>query len=317
MAPSPDELLERVRSGHTPSVGRLISKLESSPRELNGLLPALYACGGRAHVVGVTGPPGSGKSTLVAALIAEVRARGRTIGVVAVDPSSAFTGGAILGDRIRMQAHALDDGVFVRSMANRGALGGLSRAVSDAAAVLDAAGFDLVLLETVGAGQAEIEVVRATHTTVVVSVPGMGDDVQAIKAGVMEIADIHVVNKADRPETHKTVKELRGMLRLGLDHEGRGWTTPVIETIALDGTGLPALVDAIALHRTWLEESGELGRRERRAATARITALAKEYLIEHLAEPAGGAVLERAVDDVCSRRLDPRTAARQLIRELV
>ena len=299
-----------------PSIGRLISKLESRPAELNGFLPALYGAGGRAHVVGVTGPPGSGKSTLVAALISEIRARGRTIGVVAVDPSSAFTGGAILGDRIRMQQHVLDDGVFVRSMSSRGALGGLSRAVGDAVAVVDAAGFDVALIETVGAGQVEIEIVRTAHTTIVVSVPGMGDDVQAIKAGMMEIADIHVVNKADRPDANKTVRELKGMLRLGGMPQS-GWRTPVLETIAHDGTGVSELVDAIERHRAWLEESGELRRRERRAVRARITALAKEFLTEQLAEPGGGDALERAIDDVCSRRLDPRTAARQLVREVV
>jgi GTPase len=316
MTSTPDDLLERVRSGHVPSIGRLISKLESRPGEVNGLLPRLYSSGGRAHVVGVTGAPGSGKSTLVAALISEVRARGRTIGVVAVDPSSAFTGGAILGDRIRMQAHTLDAGVFVRSMSSRGALGGLSRAVGDAVAVLDAAGFDVVLVETVGAGQVEVEIVRASHTTVVVSVPGMGDDVQAIKAGVMEIADVHVVNKADRPDANKIVRELKGMLRLGGLPQS-DWRTPVLETVAVDGHGVPELVDAIEGHRAWLQESGELGRRERRAAANRLTALAKEFLIEQLEEPAGGAVLERAVEDVCNRRLDPRTAARQLVREVV
>jgi LAO/AO transport system kinase len=183
--------------------------------------------------------------------------------------------------------------------------------------VLDAAGHDVVVVETVGAGQGEIEVVRMAHTIIVVSVPGMGDDVQAIKAGVMEIADLHVVNKADRPEANKAVLEIKGMLRLA-GHEADGaWRTPVLETIAADGSGVAGLVDAIEAHRDWLESSGELTRRERRAAAARLTTLAKELLLEQLAEPAGGAVFERAVDDVSTRRLDPRTAARSLIRELV
>jgi LAO/AO transport system kinase len=317
MAASPEQLLERARDGHVPSVARLISMLESRAGEVTEVLPALHAAGGGAHIVGITGSPGSGKSTLVAALIREIRARGRTIGVVAVDPSSAFTGGAILGDRIRMQEHTLDAGVFVRSMSSRGALGGLSRAAIDAVAVLDAAGHDVVVVETVGAGQGEIEVVRMAHTIIVVSVPGMGDDVQAIKAGVMEIADLHVVNKADRPEANKAVLEIKGMLRLA-GHEADGaWQTPVLETIAADGSGVAGLVDAIEAHRDWLESSGELTRRERRAAAARLTTLAKELLLEQLAEPAGGAVFERAVDDVSTRRLDPRTAARSLIRELV
>lgn len=317
MPRSPEELLQRARDGHVPSIARLITLVESTPEDVQGVLPELYAAGGRAHVVGVTGSPGSGKSTLVNALVSEVRGRGQTIAVVAVDPSSPFSGGAILGDRIRMQEHTLDESVFVRSMSSRGALGGLARASVDAVAILDAAGFDVVVVETVGAGQSEVEIIRTAHTIVLVSVPGMGDDVQAIKAGVMEIADIHVVNKADRPETHRTVKDLRGALQLGLDHDALGWETPIVETVALDGRGVPEFADAVEAHRAWLESSGELSRRERRTAAARLTTLAKELLMEQLAEPARGAVFERAVDAVSARRLDPHTAAKDLIRELI
>jgi LAO/AO transport system kinase len=313
----PEQLVQCARDGDVAAIAQLITLVESAPGEVEAVLPELYGAGGRAHVVGITGSPGSGKSTLVNALVAEERRRGRTIAVVAVDPSSSFTGGAILGDRIRMQEHALDRGVFVRSMSSRGALGGLSRAAVDAVAVLDASGFDVVVVETVGAGQSEIEIVRTAQTIVLVSVPGMGDDIQTIKAGVMEIADVHAVNKADRAETHKTVRELRGMLRLGPDHDDRGWRTPIVETVAPEGRGVGELVDAIEAHRAWLESSGELAERERTAARVRLTALAKELLMQQLSEPAGGAVLEQAVDDVSSRRLDPRTAARDLIRELV
>jgi LAO/AO transport system kinase len=311
------ELLDRVRAGHVPSIARLISLVESRVEDVVDLLPALYAAGGNAHIVGVTGAPGSGKSTLVGALIRELRARGRTVAVVAIDPSSPFTGGAILGDRIRMQEHALDPGVFMRSMSSRGALGGLSRAAVEAISVFDAAGWDVVIVETVGAGQAEIDVVRTAHTTVVVSVPGMGDDVQAIKAGVLEIADLHVVNKADRPGTNKTVLELRGMLHFGAHPEEGDWRTPVLETIGADGTGVPELADAIDAHRSWLRASGELPRRERLAAAERVTTLVKDLMIEQLAQPAGGDAFARAIDDVSMRRVDPRTAARGLIQELV
>jgi LAO/AO transport system kinase len=316
-APSPSDLLDRARGGHVASIARLISMVESGIDDVAPLLPELYAAGGNAHVVGVTGAPGSGKSTLVGGIVRELRRRGRTVAVLAVDPSSPFTGGSILGDRIRMQEHALDPGVFVRSMSSRGALGGLSRAAVETIAVLDAAGYDVVIVETVGAGQGEIDIVRTAHTTLVVSVPGMGDDVQAIKAGVMEIADLHVVNKADRPGANKTVLELKGMLRFG-PHPAEGdWQTPVLETISADGTGLPELVDAIAAHREWLARSGELSQRERLAAAARVTTLVKELLLAQLAEPAGEEAFARAIDDVVMRRTDPRTAAGELIQELV
>ena len=197
-----------------PSIARLISRLESRGREGDAILQRLHAEGGEAHVIGITGAAGSGKSTLVTALARELRKRDKTVGIVAVDPSSSITGGSILGDRIRMQEHALDPGVFMRSMSTRGSLGGLSRATIDAVTVLDAAGRDVVIIETVGVGQDEVDVVQAAHTVAVVSVPGMGDDIQAIKAGLLEVADLHVVNKADRPDTDRTIAELRNMLSL-------------------------------------------------------------------------------------------------------
>jgi LAO/AO transport system kinase len=311
---SDDRLVERALDGHAPSVGRLISRLERRGPDGDELLGRLHAEGGHAHVLGVTGAAGSGKSTLVASLARELRTRERTVGIVAVDPSSSVSGGAILGDRIRMQEHALDPGIFVRSMSTRGSLGGLSRATIDAVTVLDAAGWDQVIVETVGVGQDEVDIVQAAHTVAVVSVPGMGDDIQAIKAGLLEIADLHVVNKADRPDSDRTIKELRGMLGLmGPPGEG-AWKIPILPTVAHGGRGVPELVDAIDAHREWLRDSGELERRERRSAAARVATVARDLLLEELDSPSTGDAFERAVDEVLERRLDPRTAARRLIR---
>src|SRR5215217_3746892 len=254
MPRSDEELVERAIDGHVPSIARLISRLENrGGPEGDAILKRLHAEGGRAHVIGITGAAGSGKSTLVTALARELRARDKTVGIVAVDPSSSITGGSILGDRIRMQEHTLDPGVFVRSMSTRGSLGGLSRATIDAVTVLDASGRDVVIIETVGVGQDEVDVVQAAHTVAVVSVPGMGDDIQAIKAGLLEIADLHVVNKADRPDTDRTVAELRTML--GLVPAG-DWELPILPTDARDGTGIAELVDAFDAHREWLADSG-------------------------------------------------------------
>ena len=308
---SDEELVERAIDGHVPSVARLISRLESRGREGDAILQRLHAEGGEAHVIGITGAAGSGKSTLVTALARELRKRDKTVGIVAVDPSSSISGGSILGDRIRMQEHALDPGVFVRSMSTRGSLGGLSRATIDAVTVRDASGRDVVIIETVGVGQDEVDVVQAAHSVAVVSVPGMGDDIQAIKAGLLEVADLHVVNKADRPDTDRTIAELRNML--GLVPSG-DWELPILPTVARDGTGVAELADAFEAHRAWLEDSGELARRERRSAAARVAAVAQDLLLEELESPASGDAFERAVEDVQNRRTDPRTAARELIR---
>jgi LAO/AO transport system kinase len=308
---SPEELIERALEGHIPSVARLISRLERPGADGDAILNRLHAEGGKAHIIGITGAAGSGKSTLVTALARELRARDRTVGIVAVDPSSSITGGSILGDRIRMTEHALDPGVFVRSMSTRGSLGGLSRATIDAVTVLDASGRDVVIIETVGVGQDEVDVVQAAHTVAVVSVPGMGDDIQAIKAGLLEIADLHVVNKADRPEADRTVSELRTMLSL---QPSGVWDPPILETVARTGAGIPELADAFDHHRSWLADSGELERRERRSAAARVAAVAQDLLLEELESPSSGDAFERAVDDVQHRRTDPRTAGRNLIR---
>jgi LAO/AO transport system kinase len=310
------DLLERTREGHVPSIGQLISGLESRSPGSESILPALYAAAGHATIIGVTGAPGSGKSTLVSALAAELRGRGRTVGIVAVDPSSSLSGGSILGDRIRMQQHTLDPGMFVRSMSTRGWLGGVSRATFDAVTVLDAANWDVIIVETVGVGQADVEIVRIAHTTIVVSVPGLGDDIQAIKAGLLEVADLHVVNKADRPDSDKVVAELLSMLTLGELPDETGWPIPVLATTALDGTGIAELADTLERHAAWLRESGELERRERSAAAARIRSIAKELVVAHTEDPSARDRFDELVTEVAARRSDPHSAAHTLIDEL-
>src|SRR6476659_2834874 len=251
--PSSD-LAPRVLAGDTRAIARLLTRAESGVEEARSTLDAMFAHAGRAHVVGITGVPGSGKSTLVAKLAAAVRRSGRNVAIVAIDPSSPFSGGAILGDRIRMSELGGDPGVFVRSMATRGALGGLAAGALEAVDVLDAAGFDMVVIETVGVGQDEVEVARAAHTTVVVSAPGLGDDIQAIKAGILEIADIHAVSKCDRPDANKTIADLKNMLALGLTKLDTAhfaaqvpsaspvWRPPVIATSSIRDEGVAALL---------------------------------------------------------------------------
>ncbi|HEY2831096.1 MAG TPA: methylmalonyl Co-A mutase-associated GTPase MeaB [Sporichthyaceae bacterium] len=304
---------ERVIAGDVSAVARALTRIERRSDGVNELLAELHNRTHGAQVIGITGPPGSGKSTLTSRLTAEFRRRDRTVGVIAVDPSSAFTGGAILGDRIRMSELSGDPGVFVRSVATRGALGGLSRAVLDAITVLDAAGKDVIVLETVGVGQAEIDVLSAAGTVVVVSVPGMGDDVQASKAGLLEIADVHVVNKADRDGAHRTAAELREIVRL-TPHADGGWPTPIRQTVASTGDGVADLVDVLDEHRRWLDSSGERVGRERNNAATRIRWLVEE-LVLHRLRP-GNVDFDAAVDAVVARRTDPAAAARELVRSL-
>ncbi|KAA9162623.1 methylmalonyl Co-A mutase-associated GTPase MeaB [Amycolatopsis acidicola] len=306
-------LAERVVTGEPAAIARSLTQVERRSAGVNELLADLHRHTRGAHVLGITGPPGSGKSTLVARLTAEYRARGRTVGVIAVDPSSILTGGAILGDRIRMTELAGDPGVFIRSIATRGALGGLSRAALDAITVLDAAGKDVIVLETVGVGQAEVDVLSAAQTVAVVSVPGMGDDVQAIKAGLLEIADVHVVNKADREGAHKTVSELREMLRLA-PHTANGWDVPIRQTIAATGKGVEKLAGTFDEHHEWLDRSGERELRERRNAATRIRWMAEEFVLRDLRP--GRADFDAAVDAVVVRSSDPAEAARELVRAL-
>jgi LAO/AO transport system kinase len=310
------DLARRACLGDLRAVARLLTRAEAGTEECRAALDEMYRRTGRAHVVGITGVPGSGKSTLVAKLARAIRAGGRRVAIVAIDPSSPFSGGAILGDRIRMNDLGDDPGVFVRSMATRGALGGLARGTLEAVDVLDAAGFDVVLIETVGVGQDEVDIVRAAHTTVVVSAPGLGDDIQAIKAGILEIADIHVVSKCDKPEANRTVTELKGMLALGLAL-GRPVTAqaPVVATSAQTGAGVEELASSIDRHRAWLEASGDMARRRRLIAERRVLKAAEEILHDEFVKHRERrmAALFAATG---ARELSPRAAARELFTEI-
>jgi LAO/AO transport system kinase len=313
---TPEQLVAEVLEGRVQGIARLISKAEAGDAGGQEALAAVFRHTGRAHIVGVTGVPGSGKSTLVAALTRELRASGKTVGIIAVDPTSPFSGGAILGDRIRMAEVAQDPGVFIRSMATRGALGGLARASLDAADVLDAAGFDIVLIETVGVGQDEVDIARAAQTVVVVSAPGLGDDIQAIKAGILEIADIHVVSKCDRSDANDTVRALRGMLKLEVTLSGASqWAPPVIRTSIPEDLGIDKLRAAIAKHRRHLESSGGMDARRRRIMEMRVLKTAEDLIRSRFESRRDGAVSE-LLERVLTRELNPYGAARELLAAL-
>jgi LAO/AO transport system kinase len=305
------DLLARARSGDTRSIARLVSVVENDEPGAAEVMRALYPKTGRAEIVGLTGPPGGGKSTLVNRLAAIYRERSARVAIVAVDPSSPFSGGAILGDRIRMRERFLDEGIYIRSMASRGHAGGLARATSRVVNVLDALGTDVVLVETVGVGQEEVDVIRVVDTVCLVTVPGLGDDIQAIKAGVLEIADVLVVNKADRPGADETVRDLAQMLTLAKD---RPWKSPIIRTSAQSGEGLAQLIEAIDRHRRWSRDSGEYVQRRRAAARAEVEALLREALVRELEGRVGGARLDAAVARVADRALDPYAAVQELLR---
>jgi LAO/AO transport system kinase len=341
-----DELVEEVRAGRRRAIARTISLVENGGAEAQATLAALHPHTGRAHIVGVTGPPGSGKSTLVNALALHFRKEtegdgARTVGIIAVDPTSPFSGGAILGDRIRMRDLAGDRGIFIRSMASRGNLGGLAWATADAVKVLDAAGYDLVIVETVGAGQAEVDIARTAHTTVVVEVPGLGDDVQAIKAGILEIADVFAVNKADLEGVDHAVMALRMMLDLdagggrALMHHGRlmevitaaqqapdevgealVWRPPIHKTVATRREGIAALADAILAHRAHLEGSGSLSRRERERAAAELETIIQQEALRHVLARTDRAQLALLIDRIVQRQVDPYTASQDLMTSL-
>jgi LAO/AO transport system kinase len=308
------QLAEKVLQKDVRAAARLMRLIDDAQPQAELELRALFPHTGRAHLVGVTGNPGAGKSTLVDRLIAHLRAQGKSVGVLAVDPTSPFTGGAILGDRIRMQDHAMDAGVFIRSLATRGQLGGLSRATGDCARVLDAMGKDVVLIETVGVGQDEVEVCRLAHSTIVVVVPGLGDDIQAIKAGILEVADLFAVNKSDREGADRTVRDLRHMLELNTTVSGArkdGWEIPIIKTVAARNEGVGELWDAVAQHRALLERSGELIKREaQRAKTELVEVLRERLLREALRKlSAQGAALDDLANKIARRELDPYTVA--------
>ncbi len=305
------ELLERLRAGDQRAVARLISWVEDGDRdELRDAAEALNPASGRAQVIGLTGAPGVGKSTLAGALVAAYRAQGLTVGVLAVDPSSPFTGGALLGDRVRMQRHALDEGVYIRSMATRGHLGGLAWATPQAVRVLDAAGCDVVMVETVGVGQAEVEVAGLADTTLVALAPGFGDAVQVAKAGILEVADVFVVNKADRDGAEAVARDLRQMLHLG---EATPWQVPVVLTVAERGDGVGQLVEAVAAHRAHLAAGGELDRRRRSRAAREIEEVALADLRAELGELGHGEALDALAEQVAAGKLGPYSAADQLL----
>ena len=272
----------------------------------------LYPKTGHAQTVGITGPPGGGKSTLVNRLAGLYRERAARVAIVAVDPSSPFSGGAILGDRIRMRERFLDDGVFIRSMASRGHAGGLARATARVVNVLDALGTDVVIVETVGVGQEEVDVIRVVDTVCLVTVPGLGDDIQAIKAGIIEIADVLVVNKADRPGADETARDLAHMLSLAKD---RPWKTPIVRTSAQSGDGLPQLIEAIDKHRAWSRDSGDHLERRRAAARGEVEVLLQEALLRELEGRVGESRLDAAVARVADREIDPYAAVEELLRE--
>ena len=311
-----DQLVERALAGDPRSVGRLITLVEDGAPQLRAVMAALAPRSGGAHIVGLTGSPGVGKSTTTSALVAAFRTAGRRVGVLAVDPSSPFSGGALLGDRIRMQEHATDPEVFIRSMASRGHLGGLSSTTPQAVRVLDAAGCDPVLVETVGVGQSEVEVAGEADTTIVLLAPGMGDGIQAAKAGILEIGDIFVVNKADRDGADATARELRHMISLGPSGQAGAWKPPVLKVIATRGEGLGELVEAIDEHRAWLESSGTGMARRRTRARSEIQGIALAALQARFAGVGGDGALDGLADDVAAGRTDAFTAADRIVAEV-
>jgi len=303
-----DAITQGIVAGKSRPLAQAISLIESNDPRAAALLAELYPRTGQARILGITGSPGAGKSTLVAAMAKHYRAQQKRVGIIAVDPTSPFTGGAILGDRIRMTDLYTDRGVFIRSMATRGFLGGLAKATNDAVDILDAAGFDLILVETVGVGQDEVEVVRTVQTNLVVLVPGMGDDIQAIKAGIMEIGDVFVVNKADRPGADKTVTEITMMMSLVEEHGD--WVPPIVKTVASKTEGIVELDEAIGKHYDYLAASGELDRRNRDRVRIRIETQLKEHFMERLI---GGTIpreeYEELLEDVLRKRNNPHDAA--------
>lgn len=337
---SATDLAQGVLAGNRLLLARAITQVENETADARTILSAIYPHSGNAHIVGVTGAPGTGKSTLVTALVQSYRAADLSVAVVAVDPTSPFSGGALLGDRVRMRALSGDPGVFVRSMATRGSLGGLSATTNDVITLLDAAGFDRILVETVGVGQAEVEVASTAHTTIVVEAPGLGDEVQAIKAGVLEIADILVVNKADRSGVNQTVRALELALRMDggvprtLRHHGRlmataplhddaaaspaeQWEVSVLKTIAADGTGVAELRARVEAHRAWLHESGELARRNYNRVAHVLENLILAELGRRIQARLSAARLSEWIDAVQRRETDPYQAALTILQELV
>ncbi|MFL6438574.1 MAG: methylmalonyl Co-A mutase-associated GTPase MeaB [Terriglobales bacterium] len=307
-----DSFVERIRSGDVRALARGITAIENDSAQSLQLMKALFPHSGNATVIGLTGSPGAGKSTLVDQLAREYRKENKTIGIVAVDPTSPYTGGAILGDRIRMQAHHADGGIYIRSMATRGFLGGLAPATADVATLLDAAGKDMVLIETVGVGQDEIDIVRLADVTVVILVPGMGDDVQTIKAGIMEIADIFVINKSDREGADRVEREIRAMQTLAIRHDD--WTPPIVKTVATDGAGVPDLVRAIASYRQYLEGKELMLRKKISNWRERLVEMLRKALLDRvMRERLDAGHLNEYAREIAEHRRDPYSLVEELV----
>jgi LAO/AO transport system kinase len=310
-----EEIISGVLAGDRRSIARAITIIENEPVDAHKIVAAIYPRTGKAHIIGFTGPGGAGKSTLIEKVVREYRRKGKTVGVVAVDPTSPFTGGAFLGDRIRMQELSTDEGVFIRSMANRNYPGGLAKATKDAAKILDAAGKDVVLVETVGAGQSEVEIIKVAQTTVLIHAPGLGDEIQAIKAGLMEIADIFVVNKADRENADKTAMDIQAILQL--NNKEKAWRPPILKTIALSGEGVPQLVEKMEEHKRFLE-GDTFHKKELLKATA------ESELAEAIKERTATSILndlkkegkfDELLQKILRKEIDPTSAAEKLLSE--
>jgi LAO/AO transport system kinase len=310
-------LVEQARAGRPRAVARLISLVEGASPQLREVMAALAPLAGNACVIGLTGSPGVGKSTSTSALVSAYRRLGKRVGVLAVDPSSPFSGGALLGDRVRMQEHATDPEVFIRSMATRGHLGGLAWSAPQAIRVLDAAGCEVVLVETVGVGQSEVEIAAQADTTVVLLAPGMGDGIQAAKAGILEIGDVYVVNKADRDGADATARELNHMLSLGEARVAGDWRPPIVKTVAARGQGVDELVEALEKHRAWMDEHGELELRRRRRAAQEVETIAVTALRQRFGDLRGDQHLDGLAGRVAAGELDPYTAADTLVAGLI
>jgi LAO/AO transport system kinase len=315
LAPANTTLVDRLRSGDARALARAISTVENRADGWSEMLKALFPFTGKARVVGLTGPPGAGKSTLVDQLAKHYRKMKdhQTVGIIAVDPTSPYTGGAILGDRIRMQDHYSDPGIYIRSMATRGSLGGLARATADAATVLDASGRDLVMIETVGVGQDEVDIVRLADVTVVILVPGMGDDVQTIKAGIMEIADIFVINKSDREGAERVEREIRAMQSLATRHARWNWTPPIVKTVASEGVGVAELAKTIADYEAFLKKENLVFKKNVENWQLRLIEMLRDAMLEKARDQMDSGRLERYAAEIAEHKRDPYSLVEAIV----